>query len=95
MVLVGSLEHTGGGMGDIVKAWTAQPVVLQQGGRFMQIAATVFEIGSGATQLGDEPPQQLGNRFPRPGIGHGHAKTVDMAQSGSAGHQLMMMGIQG
>ncbi len=95
MVLVGALEHAGGGMGDIVKTRTAQAVVLQQGGRFMQIATPVFEIGSGATHLGDEPFEQLGNRFPRPGIGHSHAKTVDMAQSRGTRHQLVMMGIQG
>lgn len=84
--MIGSLEHTGSGMGDFVQTRTAQPVALQQGGRFMQIAAPVFERDSGATHLGDELFEQLGNRFPRPGIGHGHAKTVDIAQSRGTGH---------
>jgi hypothetical protein len=93
MGLIGALEHASGGMGDIVQARTAQTFVLKQGGRFMEIAAAVFEVGSGATHLGDESFEQLGNRFPRPGIAHRHAHTVDMVQSGSPPDELMMMGI--
>src|SRR5712691_13035680 len=95
MGLIGALEHASGGMGDIVEARTAQPVVLKQGGRFMEIATAVFEVGSRATHLGDESFEHLGNRFPRPGIAHRYAHTVDMAQSGSPLNELMMMGIQG
>ena len=83
MGVIGALEHASGGMGDIVEARTAQPVVLKQGGRFLAIATAVFEVGSRATHLGDESFEPLGNRFPRPGIAHRYAHTVAMAQSGS------------
>ena len=94
-MLIGSLEHAGGGMRDIVNARAAETVVLEQGGGFMQVTAMIFEIGSGATQLGDEVFEPLGNRLPCPGISHSHAQTVDMAQSGGTGNELMMMRIQG
>ena len=92
-MLVGTLEHAGGGMGNVVKARAAQTVVLEHGDRFMEIAAAVFQIGGGAAHGGDEPPEQRGNPFPRPGIGHSHTDTVHMMQRGCAGLTLMMMGI--
>jgi len=80
--------------GDSVEARTAQPVVLKQGGRFMEIAAAVFEGGSRATHLGDESFEQLGNRVPvqesptaTPTRGHGPEREPP--------NELMMMGIQG
>jgi hypothetical protein len=95
MGLGGALEHAGGGMGEIVKARAAQTVVLEQGGRFLESAAAVFEGGSGATHLGHEAFEPLGKRCSRPGISHRHAHTVDMAQSGSTTDEPMMMGLPG
>ena len=81
-------------MGDIVQARAVQSVVREQGDGFMQLTAIVFEIGGGTPHLGDQPLEQLGNRFPCPRIGHRHPDTVDVAQSG-APDSPMMMGIQG
>src|SRR4030095_1605973 len=93
MMLVGTLEHAGGGMGNIVKARAAQTVVLSHGDRFLEIAAAVLQRGGRAARGGDERAEQRGNAFPRPGIGHGHTATVHMMQRGCAGLTLMMMGI--
>src|SRR3989442_746373 len=60
MMLVGTLEHAGGGMGNVVKAQAAQTVVLEHGDRFMEIAAAVFQRGGGAAHGGHVPPEQRG-----------------------------------
>ena len=57
------------------------PCSSSNGNGFMQIAATVFEVGRWATHLRDEAVEHLGNGVARPGIGHADPDTVDMFQS--------------
>ena len=61
----------------------------------MQIAAVVFEIGGGAAHGAMSRLSNSAMVSPVQEVGHRHADTVDMAQSGGPGLKLMMMGIQG
>ena len=95
MILVGALEHSGYGVRDIVDAWAGQFLLIEDGHGFLEIAASVFEVGGRATHPGDEAVEQLGNRFSRPGIRHRDADTVDPVQRDGARHELMVMGVYG
>jgi hypothetical protein len=48
---------------------------------FMQLGATVFEVGGRASRDGDETAEQRGNGVAGPRIGHADPDTVDMLQS--------------
>ena len=61
-----------------------QPLFRQQVGGFLQIAATVFEVGRRSAHLRDEPLEHVGNRFARPGIGHRDPDAVDVRQRGGS-----------
>ncbi len=94
MVLVRALEHAGSRMGDIINARARQAVFGQHVDGFVQIAPPVFEGGSGAAQLGDEPLEHLGNRVAGPGIGHGDGDAVDVGERRGTVHEMMVMGTQ-
>src|SRR5262249_20319861 len=95
MRLVGALEHPRHGVRDIVDARASQPVLIQYGDGFVQIASTVFEVGGRAAHLGDETVEPLGNRVARPGIRHADPKAVDMLQREGPWSELMMTGLKG
>ncbi len=94
-MLVIVLEHARGSVGDIVDAGAAQPSCLQHVGGFVQLTATVFEIGRRSAHLRDETIEHVGNRFARPGLTHGDPDTVDVFQSGRSPQELMVMGVDG
>ena len=81
-------------MGDIVDAGARQPLWLSQVSRFLQRAAAVFEVGCRSAPLRDEPLAHLGNRFARPGIGHGDGDAVDVVKRGGTVSKGMVMGIE-
>jgi hypothetical protein len=94
-MLVIVLEHARGSVGDIVDAGAAQASCLQHVGGFVQITATVFEIGRRAAHLRDEPIKHVGNRVARPGLTHCAPDTVDVLQRGRSPQELMVMGVDG
>jgi hypothetical protein len=93
--LVGALAHPGHGVRAIVEARARQPVLIQDGDRFVQLAATLFEVGTWAAQLGDEALEHRRDGGARPRIRHRDPKTVDMRQREGTGAVLMVMGILG
>ena len=95
VVLVIAFEHAGDGMRDIVDARASQALFGQQVDGFVQVAATVFEGGRWAAQLGDEPLEERDNRVARPGSGHRDPQAVHVRPRGGAGEEMMGMGIDG
>src|SRR3989442_15480394 len=95
MRLVGALEHSRYGVRDIVDAWAAQSLLIEGGHGFVEIAASVFEVGGRATHLGAEAVEQVGNRVARPGIRYRDAETGDPVQREGARYELMVMGVYG
>jgi len=92
---VGACEPAGSGRGEIIQARAGPAVVREQGDGFLPRTAMVVARGGGTPQLRAQPLAPRGNRFPCPRIGHRPPETVDVAQSGSAGLQLMMRGSPG
>src|SRR6266849_573165 len=95
MRLVGALEHSRYGVRDIVDAWAAQSLLIEGGHGFVEIAASVFEVGGRATHLGDEAVEQVGNRVARPGLRYRDAETVEPVQSEGARYELLLLGVYG
>src|SRR5713101_4676130 len=95
VIVVGALEHPGHGVRDIVDTRAGEALLPQYGDRFVQIAATVFEVGSWSAHLGDKAAEPLGNRVARPGVGHGDPNTVDAVEREGLWSELMVMGITG
>ena len=60
----------------------------------MRLAARVFEVSRRSAHLRDEPLEQLGNRFARPGIRHRDRNAVGVGQRESPITKDMMMGLK-
>ncbi len=95
VVLVRALEQAGGGMRDIVEARAAQALFGQQVDGFVQVAATVFEVGRGAAHLRDAPLEECGNRLAGPGIAPRDPNAVHARHRGGSVAERMGMGIEG
>ena len=95
VMLVIALEHAGGGVGDIVDARAGESLFIEQGDGFMQLAASVFEVGRRAAHPGDQTPEYRGNRVTRPGIRHRYPHAAGGLQRRGAGGAVMVMGIDG
>ena len=95
MVLVRALEHAGHSVRDVVEARAGQSLLPQQSDGFMQVAAAVFEVRRRTAHLGDETPEQRGNRFARPGRSHRYPDAVGMRERRGPWREVMVMGIEG
>jgi hypothetical protein len=60
----------------------------------VQLAARVFEVRRRSAHLRDEPLEQFGNRFARPGIRHRDRNAVGVRQRESPITQDMVMGLK-
>ena len=73
----------------------AQPAFREQVDGFVPLATTVFAVGRRSAHVSDKTIEQVGNCFACPRISHRDPNAVDVLQSGSYAHELIVMGVEG
>ena len=95
VLLVRALAHPGRGVRDSVDARAGQSPLIKQGDGFLPLAARGVAIGRRAAHLGDQTPEQLGNRIARPGVRHRDPEAARVLQSRGAWREVMVLGRHG
>jgi len=79
-------------MRDVLNRWACESLFAKQANGFVQIGATVLEVGCRATGCGNDALEEGCNGVSSPGIGHRHRHTAHVLKAGSGGSELVVLG---